>query len=254
MSDNSDADFYLIQEIDRNSRRSYEVDMVREINHVLQGYSSSFAVNYDVKFVPVPYTNPMGKVFGGVATFSRFTPTVSERVQYPGKFPWPTRIFFLDRCYLTQRYPLSNGKELIVINTHNSAYDETGEIKGGEMNAIKAFVEAEYKKGNYVIAGGDWNQCPPNFQHDKFIPKSGYDGFMPPSMSFDYTPENWLWAYDPDVPTNRHLETPLDENTFRTVIDFFLISPNIKLLKINTIDTKFEYSDHQPVKMQVELM
>lgn len=77
---------------------------------------------------------------------------------------------------------------------------------------------------------------------------------MPPSMSFDYTPENWLWAYDPDVPTNRHLETPLDENTFRTVIDFFLISPNIKLLKINTIDTKFEYSDHQPVKMQVELM
>jgi hypothetical protein len=49
---------------------------VREINHVLQGYSSSFAVNYDVKFVPVPYTNPMGKVFGGVATFSRFTPTV----------------------------------------------------------------------------------------------------------------------------------------------------------------------------------
>ena len=254
MSDNNEVDFYLIQEIDRDSRRSYEVDMVRELNHILQGYASSFAVNYDVNFVPVPYTNPMGKVLGGVATFSRYQPTVSERVQYPGKFPWPTRIFFLDRCYLTQRYPLANGKELIIINTHNSAYDETGEIKGGEMNALKAYVEAEYNKGNYVIAGGDWNQCPPNFQYDKFIPKSGYDGFMPPSMSFDYTPENWIWAYDPDVPTNRHLETPLDENTFRTVIDFFLISPNIKLLKINTIDTKFEYSDHQPVKMQVELM
>lgn len=254
ISENADVDFYLIQEIDRESKRSYEIDQVREINHILQGYSSSFALNYNVKFVPVPYTNPMGKVFGGVATFSRYKPTESTRIQYPGKFPWPTRIFFLDRCFLTQRYPLANGKELIVINTHNSAYDETGEIKDGEMKALKEYVEAEYKKGNYVIAGGDWNQCPPNFQKDKFIPKSGYDGFMPPSMSFDYTPENWIWAYDPDVPTNRHLETPLDENTFRTIIDFFLISPNIKLLKINTIDTKFEYSDHQPVKMSIQLL
>ena len=51
MSDNSDADFYLIQEIDRNSRRSYEVDMVREINHVLQGYSSSFALKIQLSLI-----------------------------------------------------------------------------------------------------------------------------------------------------------------------------------------------------------
>lgn len=253
MESNDSVDFFLIQEIDRNARRSYEVDMYREVNHILKGYSSSFGLNYDVNFVPVPYTHPMGKVYGGVATYGKYKPTESVRYQYPGKFPWPTRIFFLDRCFLAQRYPLANGKELVLINTHNSAYDETGEIKDGEMQFLKKFVDAEYAKGNYVIAGGDWNQCPPNFQNDKFKPKNGYDGFMPPSMSFDYASEGWLWPYDPDVPTNRHLETPLDENTFRTVIDFYLISPNVELLKIKTINTNFEYSDHQPVLMQVRV-
>lgn len=253
ISDNDSVDFFLIQEIDRESRRSYETDMYREVNHILKGYSASFGLNYDVNFVPVPYTNPMGKVYGGVATYSRYAPTVAERWQYPGKFPWPTRIFFLDRCFLLQRYPLAGGKELVLINTHNSAYDETGKIKDGEMQNLKSVLDAEYAKGNYVIAGGDWNQCPPNFQNDKFKPKNGYDGFMPPSMSFDYASEGWLWPYDPDVPTNRHLETPLDENTFRTVIDFFLISPNIELQRIKTIDTGFSFSDHQPVLMQVKL-
>lgn len=253
IANNDSIDFILIQEIDRNSRRSYEVDMYRELNHVLKGYSASFGLNYDVNFVPVPYTRPMGKVYGGVATYSKYTPTESMRYQYPGSFPWPTRIFFLDRCFLAQRYPLSDGKELVLINTHNSAYDETGEIKDGEMQFLKKFVDAEYAKGNYVIAGGDWNQCPPNFQYDKFKPVSGYDGFMPPAMSFDYASEGWIWPYDPDVPTNRHLETPLDENTFRTIIDFYLISPNIELQKIKTMNMGFDYSDHQPVLMQVKL-
>lgn len=253
MESNDSIDFFLIQEIDRDAKRSYEVDMYREVNHILKGYSSSFGLNYDVNFVPVPYTNPMGKVYGGVATYSKYNPAEAKRYQYPGKFPWPTRIFFLDRCFLVQRYPLSNTKELVIINTHNSAYDETGEIKDGEMQFLKSFVDAEYAKGNYVIAGGDWNQCPPNFQNDKFKPKNGYDGFMPPSMSFDYASEGWIWPYDPDVPTNRHLETPFDENTFRTLIDFYLISPNVELIKIKTIDTKFEFSDHQPVLMQVKL-
>ncbi|HNF68339.1 MAG TPA: hypothetical protein PLL28_03135, partial [Chitinophagales bacterium] len=70
---------------------------------------------------------------------------------------------------------------------------------------------------------------------------------------FDYASEGWIWPYDPDAPTNRHLETPLDDKTFRTLIDFFLISPNVELLKIKTINNGFDFSDHQPVVMQVRL-
>ena len=254
IQENDTVDFILIQEIDRNSKRSYETDQFREVNHILQGYASSFGLNYDVNFVPVPYLNPMGKVYGGIASFSKYQPATTERFQYPGHFPWPTRIFFLDRCFLVQTFPLQNGKYLLVINTHNSAFDETGEIKDQEMDFLKEFAMAQYLSGNYVIVGGDWNQCPPNFEFDKFKPKSGYGGFMPPAMSFDYFPADWLWAYDPYSPTNRHVETPLNENTFKTLIDFYLLSPNIQLIKIKTHNMNFEYSDHQPVLMSVKLV
>lgn len=249
---NDSIDFFLIQEIDINSKRSYEINQFDSIMHTLKTYSGTYGLNYDVNFVPVPYTNPMGKVYAGLSTFSKYQPIESKRYQYPGKFPWPTRIFFLDRCFLADRYPLSSGKELIIINTHNSAYDKTGEIKNAEMEFLKKYIEEEFKKGNYIIAGGDWNQCPPTFKYDKFKP-AGYDEFIPPSMSFDYISDGWIWAYDPDVPTNRHVETALDENTFKTIIVFFLLSPNVELITVKAIDMNFEYSDHQPVVMKVRL-
>lgn len=251
---NDSIDFYLIQEIDRNSHRSYEVDQFDSVLHTLSGYDGAFAMNYDVKFVPVPYFRPMGKVSGGIAIFSKYQPDSAVRYQYPGHFPWPTRIFFLDRCFLAEHYPLANGKELVLIDTHNSAYDESGKVKDQEMAFLKQYITAEYAKGNYVIAGGDWNQCPPSFNNKTFLADSSYHDFIPPSMSFDYLPEGWLWCYDPYHPTNRDVSTPLDVYTFKTIIDFYLISPNIRLLNIHAIDNGFDFSDHQPVVMKIVLL
>ena len=57
---------------------------------------------------------------------------------------------------------MANGKELVMINTHNEAFD-AGEIRTAQMSFLKDFVQSEYNKGNYVIAAGDWNQSPPGF-------------------------------------------------------------------------------------------
>jgi len=37
------------------------------------------------------------------------------------------------------------------------------------------------------------------------------------------------------------------------VIDYCLISPNIDMIEVKTIDLKFENSDHQPVLAKVKL-
>ncbi|NJM15622.1 MAG: hypothetical protein HC896_09855 [Bacteroidales bacterium] len=68
----------------------------------------------------------------------------------------------LDRCFLLQRFGLSNGKQLVVINTHNSAYDD-GTLRNLQMNYLKTILKNEQASGNYIIVGGDWNQCPPGF-------------------------------------------------------------------------------------------
>ncbi|HRS53838.1 MAG TPA: hypothetical protein P5250_03950 [Bacteroidales bacterium] len=60
--------------------------------------------------------------------------------------------------------------------------------------------------------------------------------------------------YDSMVPTNRDVNTPYyNDYTKTTIIDFFVVSPNIKVLEIKADDKNFTYSDHNPVKMKVKL-
>ena len=41
--------------------------------------------------------------------------------------------------------------------------------------------------------------------------------------------------------------------TFVTLIDFYLVSPNIRVEEVKGINIKFRYSDHQPVRLKVSL-
>ncbi len=254
---NTKVDFYLFQEIDINSKRSYHINQYEALQARKPDFAGSYAMNYDVKRVPLPivqFWNTMGKVEAGVGSYSKYQPKSATRYQFPGNYSWPTRIFQLDRCFLVNRFATQNGKELIVINTHNSAYDKGGVLKAQQMAYLKEYVLKEYEKGNYIVVGGDWNQCPPNFQFDKFAPGKG-EGYETQSIAADYLPADWLWVYDPVMPTNRKLtEVYKKGETFTTLIDFFLISPNLKIQKVKTINQDFKYSDHQPVYVELGLV
>lgn len=257
VTDSLKSDFYLYQEVDRDSRRSHHLDQVGALGEKLGNYSGVFATNFDVPYVPIPIFEPWnayGKAYSGLATFSRYQPSESTRFQLPGAFSWPKRVFSLDRCLNFQRFPTANGKELIVVNVHNSAYDAGGELKGQQLAFIRKLLMAEYEKGNYVIAGGDWNMCPPYFRFDGYMPgrTQGYTQLNIPELFF---PADWLWIYDATHPTNRKTRSPyVPGTTFVTLIDFFLTSPNVRVKEVKTIHLDFEYSDHQPVKMRVELL
>jgi endonuclease/exonuclease/phosphatase family metal-dependent hydrolase len=247
---NDTIDFLLIQEIDRNSKRSYHCNEFDTLGKSLQTYYPLFAKNYDVFFVPVPPTNPMGKVLSGIASFSKYRPESSIRYSFPGKYGFPKQLFMLDRCFLVNRYPLSNGKELLVINTHNEAFDP-GQIRKAQMAFLKEFLLSEYSKGNYIITGGDWNQSPPDFKPAFSANKINKDQMM---METDYLPEEWKWVYDNTIPSNRTVIAAYDPaTTTTTVIDQFLLSPNIRDISIQCIDLGFVNSDHNPVRIKVKL-
>src|SRR4030043_1967244 len=57
--ENDTIDFILLQETDRNSKRSYRIDQYEKIAGILSGHHPFFAKNYDVFFVPAPPTKPM---------------------------------------------------------------------------------------------------------------------------------------------------------------------------------------------------
>ena len=247
--------FFLLQEVDRESKRSYFINQYDRFRAKRPDYMSTFSVNYRVNRVPLPVFEPWqvyGKVESGLATLSTYQATENTRYQLPGEYPWPTRIFQLDRCASLHRYPTEWGPDLVVINAHLSAFDKGGVLKAQQMTFLKELLIEEYKKGNYVVVGGDWNQLPPYFPEDAFQPNvPGYDAI---NIDPDFMPEGWVWAYDTQVPTNRSVRTPYDkEKSFKTLIDFFLLSPNIQLKKVRGINMEFQFADHQPVYVEVEL-
>jgi endonuclease/exonuclease/phosphatase family metal-dependent hydrolase len=254
---NDTIDFILLQEIDRNSKRSYRIDQYEKIAGMLVGHHPFFAKNYDVFFVPAPLTEPYGKVFSGIAVYSKFVPEISTRYSLPGDVGFPTQLFYLDRCFMVNRYKLSGGNELVVINTHNEAFDEGGEIRRSQMERLREFVLNEYNSGNYVIAGGDWNQYPPGFKPDfsgnkVFTGQIGNFNLM--GIESDYMPGEWRWIYDHSAPSFRTLLAAYDPAiTPTSVCDFFLISPNLGSVSVKCHNLGFTNSDHNPVIIQVKL-
>jgi endonuclease/exonuclease/phosphatase family metal-dependent hydrolase len=250
------CDFYLFQECDLRARRSHGIDQYAGIAAKLPEHQRTFALNFDVDYIPLPILQPwdqIGGVKGGLATFSRFSPKEAVRYDFPGQMPWPDRIFYLDRCMAVHRYPTAWGPELVVINSHNEAYDEGGTVKKQEMAYLKQFLEAEYAKGNYVVVGADWNQCPPGLDYQLFMQDLG-GAYRQLNIEAGFPAEGWTWAYDPKVPTNRKAAEVYEPGkTFVTLIDFYLLSPNVELLSVRGVDTDFRWSDHQPVGMSVRL-
>ena len=111
----------------------------------------------------------------------------------------------------------------------------------------------EYEKGNYVVIGGDFNQCPPNFPPFSLSPVKKLD-WNPLNMNPGLFPEDWLCIYDPIIPTQRAMNVPYDGlHNFRTIIDYFLVSPNVEVLKVKGIHQEFAFSDHQPVLVKIRL-
>lgn len=243
-----DADIVLLQEVDESSKRSWFIPLKENLQLELKNQfpHSVFAKNYDVRYVPIPIFQPLGKVRSGLLTMSKFSFSMAKRIAYPANFPFPKGLFFLKRCFLVTSFPFNN-KELFIINTHNSAFDG-GVLKAQEMEVLKAFILNVYAKGNYVIVGGDWNQVPLGFE------KGIYAKYEETSVPENFPDRDWKWVTDIGKRTNRKVDKPYVEGkTYTTTFDFFLLSPNIEKIKVECLDRKFQYSDHQPVKIQIQL-
>ncbi len=241
-------DFTLLQEVDTDSKRSYSINELQNIANSIKEYKYFMAYNYRVWFVPIPLPHFMGRVHSGVATFSRCTPYYATRHSYPGREAWPEHLFQLKRCFMACRYTAANGRDLVLINTHNSAFD-SGWRRAAELKTLRDFVVKEYEEGNYVVVGGDWNQTPVDF--DKHV---GTTQYTPHPLAADAMPEEWKWVYDNKTESLRFANEPYTKGkTLTTTVDFFLISPNVKVLDVATHNLGFEHSDHNPVTGRFEL-
>lgn len=252
LHDFGESGFILLQEVDTLARRTWYSNQVDLIAESLPEYKSWFVLNYNA-WVPMPVTNPMGKVRAGLMTLSRQIPTEAQRISFNAGYSWPMSVFMLKRCFLITRYKTGKGNDLVLINTHNSAFSDAAEIRKVELAQLKSVMEEEFAKGNYVMIGGDWNQNPTTFDTTLLLPNY-LPKLIEPPIPGDFLPEGWKFLYDPLHSTNRDVNIPYTEGiTLTTLIDFFVISPNIEPLSVKTTVTGFSESDHQPVSARVVL-
>lgn len=242
--------FALLQEADVNSTRSFHINQKDFISNKLAGYSSVFGTNYKVLWVPVPPSKPMGSVYSGLLTLSQYRLGSSARYQYPGREKWPRQMFDLERCFIESRMPVEDGRELVLINSHLSAFDEGGRIRQEQLAFLKEHIVEEYRdKGNYVIVGGDWNHVLPGTDTGLFA-SAEEKPFWVQEIPPDFTPDGFIWAVDGNVPTVRSTALPYREKyNYLAVIDGFLVSPNVEVKKVNGHDLNFENSDHNPLSL-----
>ena len=248
IEENQNVDFFLLQEVDSFSWRSQKLNFLEELDGLQNSYQSHLGLNYASNYVPIPLSNPMGPTFSGLLSMSKFDEKEAVRYDLRTESLWPKRLFFLKRCFLTQRIQLKE-KELVVINIHNSAYDKSGKKKNKEMQQLMTFAENEFAQGNYVIIGGDWNKTPPNY-----MPVDAAKGYLEQGFAKTDIPENWQWISDQTIPTNRKLDIPFDaELSYTSVIDYYILSPNLQADSVAVINMDFAYSDHQPVYLKVSI-
>lgn len=253
----TDADIYILQEVDEDSARSGRVDQraayLESIASVRSlGLDSSYAYNYSCPFVPYPWP-PMGRINSGIETISALPIASAERMSLPCPFDWPLRTANLKRCLLASYFELEGtDAQLVVVNLHLEAYDD-GAGKAAQTKQLVEFMESEYEKGNYVIAGGDFNQTFPGCL-DVWVFDS-VDEWEPGILSEEDLPEGFAFAFDSGVATCRSLAEVYDgrEGFQLYVIDGFILSPNVELVSVEGIDAGFEHSDHNPVLLSVRL-
>ncbi len=252
---NCNPDFVLFQEVDTDSTRSYHVDQTEILKQYYKDFSSVFAVNYNSAFLMYPFNQPHGSSKSGIMTFSKYKINSSLRRSLPISNGFP-KFLDLDRGYSVSRISVDNGKELVIFNTHMSAYGGSDKIRKAQMTMLFNDMNAEYLKGNYCVCGGDFNH---DFTGTSVEDINGYKveglgwaqpfptNFLPESVyrCINYTEEN--------VPTCRNCDVEYKKGNFTLIVDGFLATENVESVSVTNIMKDFTYSDHNPVVMTFKL-
>ena len=248
------ADFILLQEVDTDADRSYNVDQYETVTKGLTGdYCSTFAVNFHSAYLMYPLNDHHGKSTAGIATYSAYAVSSAVRRSYPVDTGF-AKFFDLDRCFAVNRIAVEGGKELVLVNSHMSAYDEGGTIRELQLSMLKEFMAAEYAEGNYVIVGGDFNHeladSLGTFPTEQKTPNWAYP------LTSDMVGENFRVVASKDgTGTCRAAEIPYTPGVnYINVLDGFIVSDNVRVNSVRNIDTGFAYSDHNPVRMEFILI
>jgi len=247
------VDIALLQEVDCASSRSFGRDQPRVLVRAFPGYAYARALNFKVAWLPYPPRQPLGRVESGLLSLCAYPLLGATRYGLPNGQPWPIRVFHLKRCLHLLCLKAADGRDFAIVHLHLSTFDDDGRMRRRELAFLRDLLLRLADSGQHVIAGGDWNHGFPGVERAPFhLPARKPSWFR--TLPDGWAPPGWRFGFDPRTPSLRATDRPYAPGqTFVTIVDGFLVSPELEILRVETRDLGFAHSDHHPVHLRVAL-
>ncbi len=246
-------DFLLMQEVDIKGTRSYDVNQRELIQKSFLKSDAVFAQNYDSPYFLYPFSEPIGANISGLLTLSNYKISSATRRSLPIEDSF-NKYLDLDRAYSVSVIKTNSGKDLVLYNVHLSAYTSDGSISKEQLKMLCEDMKKQCDKGNFVIAAGDFNKDL-LLDSSKYFKRSEGEFNWAAPFNVDLLPEDFACHSGKNAPTCRNADAPFkgDGTDFVLSVDGVITSSNVEVLSCNTLDNKFAFSDHNPVKLEFKL-
>ena len=148
----------------------------------------------------------------------------------------------------------NSDEELVLVKLHREAF-ASSKAKENQTGRLMQILEEEAAKGNYVIAGGDFDQTFSGTDTSAYPQQEGK--WAPGEILTEELGDSWQCLMDSSAPTCRSLDRPYegaDRIGFQYyVVDGYILSSNIEVKSCETKSMGFLYSDHNPVLLECTL-
>lgn len=236
-----DTDVVLLEELAARSPVNYWVNLRKAVDRVFPARERIFFADFKTRLMPIPL-----RMSHGQGIYSRRAVESVDVVPLPAE---DDGIFGVRRRYAATvaRLPIEGGGGWTIVSVHLAAFDDDALVRTEQMRRLLAWAEGEYRAGQHVVLGGDWNLQLvatdfPNTTAERFL-------FWLYPFPREDLPAGWTIAADATTPSVRTNERPYRRGeNYTTVIDGFIVSPNVATESVRGFDLDFQNSDHQPVR------
>lgn len=246
-----DPDFVLLQEVDIDADRTHNANQMQMLLERLPQYQAH-TLSYYWKADYVPHPQVAGKVGMALVVLSKYQIKAATRYALPAisTDDIVTRQFNLKRAMQQVTIPIVGGDELVLINTHLSAFAQGSDTMQKQIEVVSEHL-AKLDQKTWIMAG-DFNLLPDqaayhrndvykdtyNAKQTELAPMLNKYASVPALDVMQKDPERWF-TY---MPGNDPKRTP------DRTIDYVFYADSLALEKPQVVREKAQLlSDHLPI-------
>lgn len=239
-----DADVYVFPESAKPSPLNFWRDLQGALRGTMPHTARVFSADILTRWAPWPL-----RFEHGMAMYSRkFVGmlNVEPLTREPDKI---AGVISRDYSVRIIRVQVEGKSDWVILGVHLAAFDKGADVRRKQLAEVMRYAKVLHEQGSPVIVAGDFNMvlaqtCFRTTTEPKYIEWIH-------NFPMDALPAGWRIGADPRTPTVRTNERPYraGEN-YTTVVDGFIVSPDVDIESVTTRDLGFAFSDHQPVLLK----